>query len=54
MSGALLPESSLKEIHKALGHPEAASLSYFVQSKILRIPWTTFAKFFRNAMTVQN
>ena len=33
--GALLPESSLKEIHKALGHPGAARLSHFVRRKNL-------------------
>ena len=33
--GALLPESSLKEIHKVLGHSGAARLSHFVRSKNL-------------------
>ena len=33
--GALLPESSLTEMHKILGHPGVARLSHFVRSKNL-------------------
>ena len=33
--GAMLPESSLKEIHKILGHPGVTRLMHFIRSKNL-------------------